>query len=355
MQTNAAIAPNWLTLLKLSGFANSFLQSAGLRTYRPIGVVVQELSCLDSLKDALPVFEHKIISANEKPSSFQAKLARLHDDAALVHFAEGANSCDNLALLYESVLTGAIDDEDFCVLPLLIFDGFVPDTHLDNLSLIFEVSSDLQQFNGLGTEFWDSLAKLICQNPASFRQAVRGSVAGVADSAKLLIGASAILKHYFELCGLPTDRLNTIFKKLRATVLRSLDFTENYRASDQIVKAFLGALRASVKEGRLKVFPLNSGNCFDNSSLFFDDKFYYLTSESFAGVLEHINFISSVRIKSCLAQDGILSLEGVERNYYTKKVLLEDGSSKRFLCLLRTEIDNPTDISLVELGNLIKK
>ena len=353
MQTNATVAPSWLTLLRLSGFTNSFLRSAGLRAYRPIGVVVQELSCLDSLQEALPVFEHRIISANEKPLSFQTKLSRLHDDVVLIHIIEGLNSDDNLAFLYESVLTGELNEDEFCVLPVLLFEGFVPDAYLDKLSLVFEVSPGLQQFNGLGTEFWNSLARLICKNSDSFKQAVRGSVDGVADSAKLLIGASAILSHYLELGGVPADRLNTISEKLRATVLRSLDFTENYKASDQIVKIFLGALRASVKEGRLKVFPLSSCNHHDNSSLFYDGKFYYLTSESFAGVLKHITFISSVRVKSCLAQAGILSIEGVERNYYTKKILLEDGSSKRLLCLLQTETDNTTDLSLIELGNII--
>lgn len=344
-----------LRILKIAGFAASFLRDAGVRIYHPIGIALTEVAGLDVLIRDLPVFSHELVSLNEDSGRFKEKLSQYHDDVVLLHYADGEKAVANLSFIFESTMAGTINSRPFCALPLLIFDGFIPDGIADHLSLILEFGSTKLRYyslydSGAEDRFYEGLAEKICQNQGAFRKAVQKSwtqISDLTEAAKLLLSGKAIMELSMALEGVNDEKIKNITDYLQNNIEEALEFTETYTAKDQTVKSFLRALRHLVIQKKYVLFPIDQG--FEHSEdILYDNDFYYIPNAIFGEICNHTKFTSPTRIKRCLLEYGIIKIEGHNRRYYSQKVYWGGLQGKRYYQLDRNKVDVSTSLFLAE-------
>ena len=344
-----------LRTIKIAGFAASFLRDTGVRIYRPIGLAITEVAALDVLIRDFPIFRHELLSLNEDSGHFKEKISEYHDDVVLLHYTDGEKVAANLSFLLEITMSGTINGRPFCALPLLIFEGFVPDSLTDQLSLILEFGSTKLRYyslydGGPEDEFFERLAENICQNQGAFKKAVQKSwtqVEDLTEGAKLLLSGKAILELNMDLEDIPEEAKSNISNSLLNDIKALLEFGEAYTSKEQIVKAFLRSLRYLIIQKYFRLFPIDQG--FDHKEdILYDEKVYYVPTSVFNEICNHSRFTSSTRIKRCLLDLDILKVEGQSRRYYSQKVFWGELEGKRFYQLNRSKIDTITDLYLTE-------
>lgn len=344
---------NIYILIKIAGFAASFLREAGVRLHRPIGIALTEVAAIDWLIKELPVFKQEIIPSNIGLSDFSERLRQTHDDILLVHYAESEKSHENIRCLLEATMAGQVEGQDFCAVPLIIFDGFIPDRFLNQLSMVLETESEEVREHWLRDthKYPESLSQAICRNADAFKEAVQrswGKASELTEARKLLLSAKAVMELSLRLSNVSEGEKERVMAEFDFAINEGLEFSESYAAKEQIVKLFFKNLRQSVIDRNYRVIDIvHSGE--DDSAIFYDSVTYYLPSQIFDELCGLIGFTSSVRIKYCLAECGILMTEGTRRTYFSRKLYEKGLSGKRFYWFDRSKIDYETELSLAEI------
>ena len=344
---------NIFIAIKVAGFAASFLREAGVRLHRPIGIALTEVAAIDWLIRDLPIFKHEMISSNLSLSTFYERLCQTHDDILLVHYAESEKSHENIRCLLETTMSGQIEGQDFCAVPIIIFDGFIPDSFLNHLSLILEAGNEESRECWLHDvdKYLESLSQAICCNEDAFKDIVRKSwkdASEITEAKKLLLSAKAVMELALRLRGISEEEKENIINRFNLAIDEWIEFSESYMAKEQIVRLFLKNLRKSVIEHVYNMIEItNARECGD--AILYNSYTYYVPIEIFERICALIKFTSSVRIKRCLAECGILLTEGESRIYFSRKLYEKGLSGKRFYWLDRSKIDHETDLSLAEI------
>lgn len=253
-------------------------------------------------------------------------------------------------------MSGTIDSKPFCVLPLLIFDGFIPDEIVEKLSLILEFDSCHIRFSETNTDvadekYFESLAQNICRNSDAFKKSIQDSwkdIIGLTEGKKLLLSGKAIMDFDMNLRNIPVEEKACIMENLRKSIEEALTFSESYLSKEQIVATFIRSLRYLAITNRYVMSSIEHGYK-KSVDIFYDSQAYYLPLSTFDKVCSLINFSSSARVKKCLSEQGILKTEGRIRSYYTSKIYRKGFDDQRFYCLDRDKIDRETDLSLTEI------
>ena len=356
MQNNKYYTMLLFKIIKVVGFADSFLRDAGVHIHRPIGITLTEASGMDILLRKMPVFHHEILSANMDASAFIAKLRQIHDDVAMIHYCKSEKAKANLDSLFEATLTGMIDGSSLFALPILVFDGFIPDEIVEELSLVLEFDSSHIQFSeisdvGVENDYFEGLAQNICRNADAFKKVIRDSwknIDDLAEGEKLLLSGKAVIDFDMDLRDVSEVQKSSIRKSLDQAIKMALVLSESYFAKDQIIEKFKNRLRQLVITRSCNLSSINQSYGGVHTILF-DLNLYYLTPDIFDEICNSISFTSSTRIKRCLSEKGILKTEGQGRFYYTRKIYGKGFDGQRFYCLYRSEIDHETDLDLTEI------
>lgn len=338
-----------ISLIKTAGFASSFLRFAGVRAFKPIGISLTDITILDTLRELLPLFQSEIIPVSMKPEIFKERITAIHDDVAFILFRDSPFTGENMNFLAEVAATGCIDGHEFCGLPILIFDGPIPEGALSMVGLIIELGDACDMADDID---FKRLAQDICGNPDAFENVVRSVPRLEGDEgeiARLLLAAAKLLMYDAEINGMEKEVMNETMKKIGQIIARTVDFSESYCEVKQIVTFFLTTLKNLVHAKIISVRRLENAVGLEKEVLF-DDNFYYISMPLYGLICREITFTSAARIKTCLSEMGYLCTEGRGRIYFTKKLVGDSTmAGKRFLWLRRQAVDDGFDLKLTEL------
>lgn len=339
--------------IRVAAFAASFLREAGIRLHRPIGIALTEDAAIDWLIKELPIFKKEILSSNASLSIFSERLLQTHDDILLVQFSESEKSHENIRCLLEATMSGQITGQDFCAVPLIVFDGFIPDSFLSQISMVLEIGSGEVLKHRLKDDdkFLEVLSQVICCNVDAFKEAVQrswGLAAELTEAMKLLLSAKAVIELGLRLSNVSEEKKDYVMAEFDLAINEGIEFSDSYAAKEQIAQKFITCLRTLITVQGYRLIHIDQDIEGVNYMLY-DAQTYYVPLNIFNDVCELVNFTSSVRIKRCLSEQGILKTEGQARSYYSRKIYGRGLDGKRFFWLDRSKIDRETDLNLTEI------
>lgn len=350
-----------LLALMLSGYAASVLCDGGFRMRKLVAVALPDAELIDEISTALELFPKRLLSSRASEKSLHRQIYCGHDDIFPFVYEEGENTVRTLDTLQTTMLTGNFADCTFCAVPVVFFQGVVPEGERDRFSIIIDL-------NGREITLLKGEAKMQVRLLASSYLSTRwrscmqkinrqlSSLPELPADIKVMLASGLMLENALRWAEMEEGILQQFHVKMERAIKTVADMTESYGEGRVLRKWFVELLRKTVAEHQLPVCPLEklqavTGEAINQNAILADANHYYLSAATFRKVCRGMSFASPARIKQALAEGGILCTEGQGRLYMTKKLKVEGfAGGKRFIWLKKSAIDMFGKLALTELG-----
>ena len=286
-------------------------------------------------------------------------IEKQYDDVVPIIFKRGVGTERNLNVIEDVIATGQNGKWELSAAFAVLFEGVVPQEERDRFGVIIEIEDQNQDFicdYKMKRSIMTLMKTYLSQNwKSGLRKTIyqcEKAKEKMPISAVSLLAGSSMLVNALEWSGVEEEKMAIIREKFILAIQKIAENSENYGEGQAVSRIFSDLLRASVQEGILHVTEFVGADVEveGRKTILYDEKFYYLTDETFREICKHISFTSQKHVRQILAEEGVLCTEGSGRLYYTKKLQVSAiGAGKRFLWLKRDRIDEPFGLTLEEM------
>lgn len=350
---------------------NLFILQVGVRFYpilraegfvlrAPIGVVVENEEMIEPIVEELCGFaEPGIISLSERQKEFVYKIEETeYELVTTLCKIPSPNNRENALFLNEIMISGYAEKRMFRKLPLIFFIGGVPLEMADLLSgkVVFE-----GRRKGGKSEFQVEQIRKLIKLFSDYWPCIQEKLNGILNDKNrenIFLEACreiAMIFLHFEAKKSQEQRVVRMLDVYVNTMKNNWDIINDY--SDWTAKLRELILEEGKKitdaEDRTRVSEENHNYVLTANKLFFDEKYYYITERMFALACANLGYyVGSCEMKNALAEAGILVEEGVNRKYFSVKLLISTPSGARVIGrrmrIRREWLDRPGELTWAE-------
>ena len=332
----------------------TLLRAVNIRQTKPFAIVCGTLEQEDRLVEQMKIFsDNRKIRWKDFEKDPEKWLRNGKDD--LLFLQSPQNNLEGWAdELAEYLANGFIGETPILTLVSVLFVGYIP-THLTEAFSIIIPSNETEQF--LKSHFQGTNVQKILAGEnvdlfhlfrkISDRPYEKSSLKEAVEDAKILYSASvvkAVLKDMEE-----------SMEELFQDVNEKLEVSEEARDRSDLAELFPMILYENVGSlwpifSREKAF---SEERLGSNCALYDEEFYYLPENAMNAVLRQMSiWAGATEVKKALANAGYLELQGIERGYYTQKLVLSRSCRPRYYKLRRDKIDHVGRAALVTMIEL---
>lgn len=349
--------------LKVSAMLNTVLRRQGIRSYAPVGIVVQSEEQADWLEEDLRIFATTpCLSLMDKTETFVKGLQGSKDDICFVRYRSGGKAEYLLEILHAYTQTGYGDRGGCIGTPIVCFVGYVPTV----AKRFFEVMISMAEQEGdtsfdvgkrcLTVDFQSLLVDFVLQKFSLVERELKRAVMNVqrADSnanelsCTFLRAAGIVYSLLLEAQG--REGWQEWRSQYEAQVNVIQQQSSDFHADTDLSSVLRLLLNEAVEAG-LRVVHRNELLGDDVKALedimLFDDAFYYISETEFSRVCYTLtSYMSKNQIKAELAEVGVIVGSGGrdgKRGYNTIKLpicgVYGNRMTPRMIRLCREKLD----------------
>lgn len=345
-------------ILKMGVRFYPILRAEGLGLWAPVGIVVEYEEMIESIVEVLRGFANPImISLSERRKDFIKKVNDSeYELVPVLCKISSAHNRGNILYLNEIMVSGYVDKKVFSKVAVIFFIGGVPLEVADLLSgkIVFEgrrkggeFGFQAEQTKGLlelFSDYWPCIQEKLSD---TLKKDDRKNIFLTACKEISLILLNAEAKNPEE------QRVVRMYKVYVNTIMNCWDIKSDY--SDWIDKLRELILEEGKKftaaEDRTKA--LDGSIAHTEEKLYYDKKYYYISEYVFAQACSHLSYyVGQCEMKNALAEAGILVGEGVNRKYFSVKLLISTPEGIRVIGrrmrIRREWMDRPGELTWVE-------
>lgn len=345
-------------MLKTGAQFYPILRAEGFGLRAPVGIVVEEEEMIELIVEKLRGFSKPtMISLSERRKNFIDKVnGSEYELVTVLCKMSSTHNRGNISYLNEIMTSVYADKKAFNKLPVVFFIGGIPSEVSDLLAgkIVFEgrrkgegselQSEQVSELLVLFSNYWSCIYEKLSD---TLKKDDRKNIFLTACKEISLILLNAEAKNPEE------QRVVRMYKVYVNTIMNCWDIKSDY--SDWIDKLRELILEEGKKftaaEDRTKA--LDGSIAHTEEKLYYDKKYYYISEYVFAQACSHLSYyVGQCEMKNALAEAGILVGEGVNRKYFSVKLLISTPEGIRVIGrrmrIRREWMDRPGELTWVE-------